>query len=112
MYSRLPEMHSFFFFKQKTAYEMRISDWSSDVRSSDLHGPREIVVPQQEGGRKRAELERRTEESLVFRHVVGAPVRELHGQGGDRRRGDLRSEARRVGQECVHTCRSRWVPWH
>src|SRR3546814_7541230 len=30
---------SFFFFKQKTAYEMRISDWSSDVCSSDLdHG--------------------------------------------------------------------------
>src|SRR3546814_10087771 len=28
---------SFFFFKQKTAYEMRISDWSSDVCSSDLH---------------------------------------------------------------------------
>src|SRR3546814_1276825 len=29
----------FFFFKQKTAYEMRISDWSSDVCSSDLHSP-------------------------------------------------------------------------
>src|SRR3546814_16009628 len=29
-------MLSFFFFKQKTAYEMRISDWSSDVCSSDL----------------------------------------------------------------------------
>src|SRR3546814_16801759 len=28
----------FFFFKQKTAYEMRISDWSSDVCSSDLAG--------------------------------------------------------------------------
>src|SRR3546814_1415756 len=28
----------FFFFKQKTAYEMRISDWSSDVCSSDLRG--------------------------------------------------------------------------
>src|SRR3546814_8172552 len=28
----------FFFFKQKTAYEMRISDWSSDVCSSDLNG--------------------------------------------------------------------------
>src|SRR3546814_3984572 len=27
----------FFFFKQKTAYEMRISDWSSDVCSSDLY---------------------------------------------------------------------------
>src|SRR3546814_10241479 len=30
-------MMFFFFFKQKTAYEMRISDWSSDVCSSDLH---------------------------------------------------------------------------
>src|SRR3546814_5522486 len=29
-------LFSFFFFKQKTAYEMRISDWSSDVCSSDL----------------------------------------------------------------------------
>src|SRR3546814_2971149 len=33
----------FFFFKQKTAYEMRISDWSSDVCSSDLdHEHREV----------------------------------------------------------------------
>src|SRR3546814_4849973 len=31
-------MCGFFFFKQKTAYEMRISDWSSDVCSSDLKG--------------------------------------------------------------------------
>src|SRR3546814_2900104 len=31
-------MFDFFFFKQKTAYEMRISDWSSDVCSSDLLG--------------------------------------------------------------------------
>src|SRR3546814_17948105 len=31
-------IHLFFFFKQKTAYEMRISDWSSDVCSSDLVG--------------------------------------------------------------------------
>src|SRR3546814_7440294 len=31
----------FFFFKQKTAYEMRISDWSSDVCSSDLKGDTE-----------------------------------------------------------------------
>src|SRR3546814_14352235 len=35
----------FFFFKQKTAYEMRISDWSSDVCSSDLdHQPRKFGV--------------------------------------------------------------------
>src|SRR3546814_1821781 len=33
----------FFFFKQKTAYEMRISDWSSDVCSSDLAAPLVVV---------------------------------------------------------------------
>src|SRR3546814_16503487 len=33
----------FFFFKQKTAYEMRISDWSSDVCSSDLRTPNVVV---------------------------------------------------------------------
>src|SRR3546814_10454101 len=32
----------FFFFKQKTAYEMRISDWSSDVCSSDLKGDQAV----------------------------------------------------------------------
>src|SRR3546814_10412957 len=35
-----------FFFKQKTAYEMRISDWSSDVCSSDLDGKRVRYLPQ------------------------------------------------------------------
>src|SRR3546814_8228287 len=34
----------FFFFKQKTAYEMRISDWSSDVCSSDLASPEETTA--------------------------------------------------------------------
>src|SRR3546814_6464159 len=34
----------FFFFKQKTAYEMRISDWSSDVCSSDLSARRKMQV--------------------------------------------------------------------
>src|SRR3546814_13076025 len=34
----------FFFFKQKTAYEMRISDWSSDVCSSDLFAQKRIIV--------------------------------------------------------------------
>src|SRR3546814_5281759 len=36
---------SVFFFKQKTAYEMRISDWSSDVCSSDLAGFRNADLP-------------------------------------------------------------------
>src|SRR3546814_1405861 len=35
----------FFFFKQKTAYEMRISDWSSDVCSSDLAGRERHLCP-------------------------------------------------------------------
>src|SRR3546814_949165 len=35
---------SFFFFKQKTAYEMRISDWSSDVCSSDLPKAGEVLI--------------------------------------------------------------------
>src|SRR3546814_3436792 len=36
-----------FFFKQKTAYEMRISDWSSDVCSSDLHA---VLAGMSQGG--------------------------------------------------------------
>src|SRR3546814_5203293 len=35
-----------FFFKQKTAYEMRISDWSSDVCSSDLMAGKRVGVPE------------------------------------------------------------------
>src|SRR3546814_6773917 len=38
-------MSIFFFFKQKTAYEMRISDWSSDVCSSDLLAERKSKSP-------------------------------------------------------------------
>src|SRR3546814_13530481 len=40
MYYLCLDLIFFFFFKQKTAYEMRISDWSSDVCSSDLTPPR------------------------------------------------------------------------
>src|SRR3546814_6249959 len=44
----------FFFFKQKTAYEMRISDWSSDVCSSDLSWH---LAENRSGGRKRLRIE-------------------------------------------------------
>src|SRR3546814_4950845 len=83
----------FFFFKQKTAYEMRISDWSSDVCSSDLQGPR----PRAPGGREQAG--RRLEGGVVLVHQ------------GEPRRSRFRSEERRVGKECVSTCRSRWSPY-
>src|SRR3546814_1942629 len=54
----------FFFFKQKTAYEMRISDWSSDVCSSDLAEPARAPAhphgPERPDGRAgRAALSRR-----------------------------------------------------
>src|SRR3546814_1408576 len=49
MYGGIREL--LFFFKQKTAYEMRISDWSSDVCSSDLNGGLNST-PQSGGGRR------------------------------------------------------------
>src|SRR3546814_6169780 len=45
-------MFCFFFFKQKTAYEMRISDWSSDVCSSDLRADRLQAGARPAGGRR------------------------------------------------------------
>src|SRR3546814_9830089 len=85
-----------FCFKQKTAYEMRISDWSSDVCSSDL----EMFL-----GRVRTCGVRRAhtvvEQCVHVAMGVGAAVAA---------RG--RSEERRVGKECVSTCRSRWSQYH
>src|SRR3546814_2858503 len=45
----------FFFFKQKTAYEMRISDWSSDVCSSDLQSVNPTPKSTTEAGRRAAD---------------------------------------------------------
>src|SRR3546814_5090909 len=97
-------MLCFFFFKQKTAYEMRISDWSSDVCSSDL---RPLRVHGEASG---SELTERVVELL---EQVGLGRQHLYRyphqfSGGQRQR----SEERRVGKECVSTCRSRWSPSH
>src|SRR3546814_5519822 len=91
----------FFFFKQKTAYEMRISDWSSDVCSSDL------CLSQ------RAAAERLRRRFPVRCETVGDDVTESHRKHEQRADQDRRrSEERRVGKECVSTCRSRWSPYH
>src|SRR3546814_1815562 len=86
-----------FVYKQKTAYEMRISDWSSDVCSSDL-----LVKIGDGGGEMRL-----ARQQNVF-GTAGQVSLVLLGQRGD----GERSEARRVGKECVSTCRSRWSPDH
>src|SRR3546814_4976244 len=93
----------FFFFKQKTAYEMRISDWSSDVCSSDLYldGPDHARArPAQHCRGRLARCQPCSCDPV--RQYSGLP-RETHG---------CRSEERRVGKECVSTCRSRWSPYH
>src|SRR3546814_8199681 len=90
----------FFFFKQKTAYEMRISDWSSDVCSSDLLGH----------AGARAELARLEQlDAIGVDDDVEGGAGDTHGDRGDR---NERSEERRVGKECVSTYMSRWSPYH
>src|SRR3546814_4594480 len=53
LYSCFEYLFVFFFFKQKTAYEMRISDWSSDVCSSDLQVMESTVSDYSASGTKR-----------------------------------------------------------
>src|SRR3546814_4773109 len=89
----------FFFFKQKTAYEMRISDWSSDVCSSDLNG-----------------LKHRVDNASPSFNITGGNIM-IHDYNGGNLQAPIfnvtgRSEERRVGKECVSTCRSRWSPYH
>src|SRR3546814_9801223 len=112
-------MSRFFFFKQKTAYEMRISYWSSDVALPILA----IVT-----GRRSEEVaafldlphvmyvglygfEEQTPELLtaVVPLVETAAARVPDAWIEDK---ESRTEERRVGKGCVSTCRSRWWPHH
>src|SRR3546814_16627783 len=128
-----------FFFKQKTAYEMRISDWSSDVCSSDLgrerprehpalpgrllprlcHRRRDGQPAERRMGRFRGTdpvmndahaLPLTGTRILVAKpgldgHDIGAKIIELALRDAG---ADGISEKRRVGEECVSPCRSRW----
>src|SRR3546814_17432803 len=112
---------------QKTAYEMRISDWSSDVCSSDLELPTtstvirpntilvalvvgvvvtvlSAIAPALRATRVRPLAAMREvavdETGASKRRIVIGAVLVIFG----------RSEERRVGNECVSTCRSRWSP--
>src|SRR3546814_15123642 len=122
----------FFFFKQKTAYEMRISDWSSDVCSSDLENqppspkdttpPASQPCPDPHPGPARMRTAHKTEFARHLRRTMTDAEREIwhhlrnRAPMGHKFRRQYpvgpyildRSAERRVGKECVSTCRSRW----
>src|SRR3546814_9790849 len=114
----------FWFFKQKTAYEMRISDWSSDVCSSDLgldriggEGASDRVARQRSGQAGQGCVGGRSERAaatVAFWQITTDGVKKCVSICSISicRRKILRSEERRVGKECVSTCRSRWSPYH
>src|SRR3546814_17969862 len=99
----------FLFFKQKTAYEMRISDWSSDVCSSDL------LIEGHVG--------RIAQDAYDLPKIRNAPHSFYQIAHRDRLVDKIRcddkycphplerSEVRSVGKECGSTCRSRWATY-
>src|SRR3546814_10614575 len=104
----------FFCFKQKTAYEMLISDWSSDVCSSDLNNTGENRTKTNPsagfvstwcnsatlGSTNRSSSQKTTAARVqaLWAHYLGFSTIAR------------RSEERRVGKEWVSTGRSRWPP--
>src|SRR3546814_14304048 len=103
---------------------MRISDWSSDVCSSDLvvitgfgdtPGQPQMLAEFMVHGDRGAT---RASEQTVGRGVHEQAGHQIFEQSGaprhqrDALAAATRSEARRVGTECVSTCRSRWSPYH
>src|SRR3546814_16539864 len=115
---------SFFFFKQKTAYEMRISDWSSDVCSSDLLAAAERRLPKELHRRARSLAEDGNDAFALCARPGSRPGVTWRGPRGarlvrgsdllipkvavDRSLGTLHpdpgAEERRVGKEGVGTC--------
>src|SRR3546814_5044266 len=96
----------FFFFKQKTAYEMRISDWSSDVCSSDLG----IRLALSGVSNLNAIAEKCKADTGITLQMTALDSDAVAQRAVTQPKS--RSEERRVGKECVRTCRSRWSPYN
>src|SRR3546814_91116 len=100
----------FFFFKQKTAYEMRISDWSSDVCSSDLTD----FIDEDESALFLDDLR------LSLREIK--PPQQIHPYSMElgvrpTRRAPHGTRIEKIGrascrERVCSTCRSRWSPYH
>src|SRR3546814_8301963 len=115
----------FVFFKQKTAYEMRISDWSSDVCSSDLNvevanlqmiNPEDIEsISVLKDAASTSIYGARAAWGVILittkRGKSGAPTISYSNNFSWSTPTNT-SEERRVGKECVSTCRSRGSPYH
>src|SRR3546814_19322329 len=97
---------------------MRISDWSSDVCSSDLGVKRGFSAALRSAENRGSGIARHVAELFLDADqlvVFGEPVRAREAAGLDLSaigRDRERSAERRVGKECVSTCRSRWSPYH
>src|SRR3546814_17025567 len=114
-----------FFFKQKTAYEMRISDWSSDVCSSDLVMTALLKLGQEVDDFDAWDFIDFVDDKGAFTPNQVAMILWRMGSAGVnyrpadwtvrmRRDSDwrpLRSEELREGHECVNTCIARWSPY-
>src|SRR3546814_15553609 len=97
---------------------MRISDWSSDVCSSDL-----TEITRAKACRHRAKYARNIPDGLcrvappifcasIEREFFGGLARDHVDDAANGLTAPKRSEERRVGKECVSTCRSRWSAYH
>src|SRR3546814_20064353 len=122
----------FFLCKQETSYELRSSVWSSDVCSSDLTPARckysttraaikgvcsaGFAMTALPAARAAAtcpvKIESGKFQGLIATKTPRPARRRLFASPVGPRRGRARSEERRVGKECVSTCRSRWSPYN
>src|SRR3546814_13641311 len=100
---------------------MRISDWSSDVFSSDLIVPKYRIDAKGNIGPlndvRCASIEHKlgihaSPTCVMSYGDQDECVGELIGSECAGMKAMFRSEERRVGKECVSTCRSRWSPYH
>src|SRR3546814_18393270 len=97
---------------------MRISDWSSDVCSSDLAKYANRVPERLNEWDNRHFWRVSNAEHLELSENVGMvnlshfAIYDVSGRDAERLMEYVRSEERRVGTECVSTCRYRWSPYH